>query len=167
VKMNEPQVDDRLTSALRAVAADDEQLNASPAVQARLLVEVGAIARARRRRTRIVALAVAAGLVLAIATPVWRTWVRQPAPTRPAVVSESGSGSADEVSTDFFPLPYSNVPAPAGHMVRIQVPRAALASFGVPSFASGDDASPTVLADVVVGDDGLARAVRFVRVVGK
>jgi hypothetical protein len=163
--MNEPQVNDRLTSALRAVAADDEQLNTSAAVQARLLAEVGSMARARRRRTRIIALAIAAGLLLAIATPVWRARVRPPAATRAAVVSESGRGSADEVSTDFFPLAYSNVPAPAGHMVRIQVPRTALASFGVTSFASADDAS--VLADVVVGDDGLARAVRFVRLVGK
>jgi hypothetical protein len=155
-----------LTAALRAVGADDEQLNTSPAVRTRFLAEVHSVARARRRRARIIALAVAAGLLLAIAAPVWRTWIRPPAPTRATVVSESGSGSADEVSTDFFPLAYSNVPAPAGHMVRIQVPRAALASFGVPSFA-GDDASSTVLADVVVGDDGLARAVRFVRINGK
>jgi hypothetical protein len=46
----------------------------------------------------------------------------------------------------------------------MQVSRSALASFGVAP-PGGDLTSPSVLADVVIGDDGLARAVRFVRVI--
>ena len=69
-----------------------------------------------------------------------------------------------ELVTEFFPLRYSNVPARGGYVVRMQVPRSALASFGVAPIA-GDTGSPHVLADVVIGDDGLARAVRFVRVI--
>jgi hypothetical protein len=46
----------------------------------------------------------------------------------------------------------------------MEVPRTALASFGLasPDMQSGSS-SRTVLADVLVGEDGLARAVRFVR----
>jgi hypothetical protein len=71
-----------------------------------------------------------------------------------------------EVTTDFFPLTYSSVPAPGGQLVRMQVPRTALATFGVASFGVPGDRSATVMAEVVVGNDGLARAVRFVRAVG-
>jgi len=53
-----------------------------------------------------------------------------------------------------------------GLVVRMQVPRAALARFGVAAFVVADDRSSTVLAEVVVGNDGLARAVRFVRAAG-
>jgi hypothetical protein len=48
----------------------------------------------------------------------------------------------------------------------MQVPRTALMSFGVPQFGPPEDRSPTVLADVLVGGDGLARAVRFVHLIG-
>ena len=54
---------------------------------------------------------------------------------------------------------YSNVPVTNGHTIRLELPQAALTSFGL----EADDASATVLADVLVGQDGLARAVRFVR----
>jgi hypothetical protein len=47
----------------------------------------------------------------------------------------------------------------------MQVPRTALTSFGVIGFGGADDRSPTVAADVLVGGDGLARAVRFVHMV--
>jgi hypothetical protein len=68
------------------------------------------------------------------------------------------------VTTAFMPLTYSGVPIADGHVVRMEVPRAALVSFGLVPLDSVDDAAGgTVLADVIVGDDGLARAVRFVR----
>ena len=54
---------------------------------------------------------------------------------------------------------YSNVPVTNGQTVRLELPQAALALFGI----EADDAFGTVLADVLVGQDGLARAVRFVR----
>jgi hypothetical protein len=163
--MNEPGSDRwSLSSALRAVAADDEGRGTSPAVEARLLAELRVIARARQRRTTCVALAAAAVLFIAVALPVWQTPTRTPAVT--GVVAVNGTATDDparEVTTAFFPLEYSNVPAPGSHLVRLQVPRAALARFEVPSFDRANDGSSTVLADVVVGNDGLARAVRFVR----
>jgi hypothetical protein len=149
-----------LADGLRAVAEDDEQLAASNAVGLRLLAEVQAIANARRRRATVLSLAAAAVLLTALAVPAWRSLqTRQEVPVPPAdpVV-------ARELVTEFFPLTYSNVPARGGYVVRMQVPRSALESFGAAAFA-GDSVSQNVLADVVVGDDGLARAVRFVRMV--
>jgi len=60
-------------------------------------------------------------------------------------------------------LTFSNVPLTGGQLVRLEVSRAALASFGLLPADSLDARPGTVLADVLVGEDGLARAVRFVR----
>ena len=148
-----------LADGLRAVAADEEQLGTSNAVGLRLLAEVQAIADARRRRAMVLSLAAAAALLTALAVPAWRTLQSRP---EPAVTD--GPVITRELVTEFFPLRYSNVPARGGYVVRMQVPRTALASFGAmpPAGISND---PTILADVVVGDDGLARAVRFVQVI--
>ena len=70
---------------------------------------------------------------------------------------------AQEVATEFIPLvqagPYTQ--AEEGHLVRVELPRSALASFGLPvnAEATGD----RVKADVLMGQDGIARAIRFVR----
>jgi hypothetical protein len=143
-----------LEAAFRAVAEEDAAASASPAVEARLLAEVRSIAAGRRRRTFAAALGIAAALLLALAVPAWRMFARPPAP----------APIAREVTTEFLPLLYSSVPASHVQMVRLAVPRAALASFGLAPLEASDRASAgTVLADVLVGDDGLARAVRFVR----
>jgi hypothetical protein len=152
---------DVLTKALKAVAEDDERLGSSSAVGLRLLAEVQAIAEARRRRALVLSLSAAAAVLIAVLVPTWRAWqasVNQPQPDDAPVV-------ARELVTEFFPLKYSNVPTRGGYVVRMQVPRGALASFDIAPI-SGDTGSQHVLADVVVGDDGLARAVRFVRVIG-
>ena len=165
-EMNESGPDDRvLMDALRAVGEDDEAMNTSPAVERRLLAEVRSIGRTRWSRSRVLQLAAAAALLAAVALPVWY------ASRRPSTIAESGvSGETQkaavrEEATDFFPLAYSTVPAPGGYVVRMQVPRTVLDSFGVTGFSVPDDHSATVAADVFVGGDGLARAVRFVRVV--
>ncbi|HEX5107153.1 MAG TPA: hypothetical protein VFV95_01845 [Vicinamibacterales bacterium] len=68
------------------------------------------------------------------------------------------------VAGEFFPLAYSNVPITDGRIVRIEVPRSAASAFGVdPVDLVSARHRDAVLADVVVGVDGLARAVRFVR----
>ena len=149
----------RLAAGLRAVAEDDERLGTSNAVGLRLMAEVQAIANARRRRAMVLSLGAAATLLLAISIPAWRSL--QAPSTAPAA---DAPVVTRELVTEFFPLTYSNVPTRGGYVVRMQVPREALASFGAATFAS-DHRSPNLLADVVVGDDGLARAVRFVRVV--
>jgi hypothetical protein len=152
--------DEALTRALRAVAEDDETLGASAAVEARLLAEAQVIASARRSRVYNAAKVLAAALVAAIAVATWRAaTVRLPAVDPGGGAASSAGAAPGEVATEFFPLMYSNVPVSDGHAVRLEVPQSALASFGL----EADDASGTVLVDVLVGQDGLARAVRFIR----
>ena len=164
IERSEPK-DRVLHDALRAVAEDDASLNVSPAVEAHLLREVRAIGRTRWSRSRMVQLAVAAALLAAIALPAWFASTRSSIVIDSSAPDERPAITMREEATDFFPLAYSNVPAPGGYVVRMQVPRTVLDSFGVAGFGAPDDASPTVPADVLVGGDGLARAVRFVRVV--
>ena len=153
-----------LRSALRAVAEEDAQLDASPAVEARLRQELSAIARSRRRAAVKVS-AVAAVLILAVAGSVLSIRDRLTGPV--AVVPDPRSplpvpGSSEQ-TTEFFALHYSNVPAADAHIVRLEVSRSALASFGLETRETPvNDAAATVLADVIVGSDGLARAIRFV-----
>jgi hypothetical protein len=78
---------------------------------------------------------------------------------------ESIPGVGRTTATGFFPLFYASVPASSTQVIRMEVPRAALAQFGLDS--ADANVNGTVLADVLVGDDGLARAVRFVRPVSQ
>lgn len=69
----------------------------------------------------------------------------------------------NEIATDFLPVTYGGVAnlADGGRMVRVQLPRSAMASFGLP--VNMDRANEWVKADVLLGVDGLAHAIRFVR----
>ena len=101
--------------------------------------------------------------MLAVAAPFVAAAARRPDVPAPAAPVEE---PRREVATAFFPLVYSGIPFTDGQHCPDGVPRTALASFGLASpDADALDAasSRTVLADVLVGEDGLARAVRFVR----
>ena len=65
--------------------------------------------------------------------------------------------------TDFLPLTPrgSLAQLEGGHMVRVELPRSALSAFGLP--VNLERAGERIKADVVVGNDGMARAIRFVR----
>ena len=65
-----------------------------------------------------------------------------------------------EVATDFFPLTYDPDPLERGRLVRVQLPRAALAAFGLP--VNEDRMEDMVDADFLLDEDGLMQAVRFV-----
>jgi hypothetical protein len=81
-------------------------------------------------------------------------------PMRPALAADA---RAQEVATEFIPLvqagPYTQ--AEEGHLVRVELPRSALASFGLP--VNAEAPGGRVKADVLMGQDGVARAIRFVR----
>jgi hypothetical protein len=83
---------------------------------------------------------------------------KQSKPTGPI-----GPAGNNEIATDFLPVTYGGVAnlADGGRMVRVQLPRSAMASFGLP--VNMDRANEWVKADVLVGVDGLAHAIRFVR----
>ncbi len=68
-----------------------------------------------------------------------------------------------EVATDFFPLTFTAdaTAQVSGHLVRVTVPRSAMVAMGLPM--NVDRAGELVRADVFIGDDGLARAIRFIQ----
>jgi len=85
---------------------------------------------------------------------------------RPEVHSAEESADASEaedVATEFLPLTHGDGfnQAEGGQMVRVELPRSALTSFGLPMNA--ERSSERVKADVLLGHDGVARAIRFVR----
>lgn len=69
----------------------------------------------------------------------------------------------EEVVTEFIPLGNSDYLASddARQVGRVELPRSALSSIGLP--VSADRAGERIKADVLLGEDGLARAIRFVR----
>lgn len=74
----------------------------------------------------------------------------------------------NEYTTDFFPLSHSDDQKPGEsdevirvQMIRVEMPRPALIAFGLP--VNIERADVPVKADLLVGEDGLARAIRFVR----
>jgi hypothetical protein len=68
-----------------------------------------------------------------------------------------------EIATDFIPLGYMNVASlqEGGQIVRVELPRSALVNFGLP--VNMDRYNEKVKADVLLGVDGLAHAIRFVQ----
>jgi hypothetical protein len=157
--------DRELSRWLREVADADADAadGASPSVQKRLLEEVRALRRARRAAA-LKMYALAAGLVIATALPVWRLTTTPPSfePSLRTTISATDA----EVATVFYPLAYGTLPVTHGSIVRVEVSPAAFAALGVETMAGGSQRD-LVLADVLVGEDGLARAVRFVRTAGQ
>jgi len=68
-----------------------------------------------------------------------------------------------EVATDFMPLGYMSAASfqDGGQVVRVELPRSALAQFGIP--VNIERYNERVKADVLFGTDGLAHAIRFVQ----
>jgi len=139
-----------LRESLNEIAAADSTRGASPAVEERLRAHVRTL-RPAPVNWRVAAIAVAASV--AIVALVWHT---VPEPGEPPVTITRSVQPA----SGFLPLPYAHVPVADGQIVRMTVRREALVSFG---FDPGDPALPDVVeADVFIGEDGIARSVRFV-----
>jgi hypothetical protein len=84
-------------------------------------------------------------------------------PTAAAATAVGANTPTTEVTTDFVALGYGSAMdlQDGGQLVRVELPRSALARFGLP--VNMDRADERVKADVLVGADGLARAIRFVK----
>ena len=88
-------------------------------------------------------------------------------PRRPAARRSQNNEVANhvnrEIATDFMPLGYFNASTlqDGGQIVRVELPRSTLMSFGLP--VNMDRYHEKVKADVFIGVDGLAHAIRFVR----
>ncbi len=78
-----------------------------------------------------------------------------------AAAGTAMAAGQQEVVTDFVPLTYGGwaQAVPEARLVRVRLPSTALVYFGFPAAAG----SASVEADVLLGVDGLAHAVRFVR----
>lgn len=173
-----------LLDGLHALAAAEPQ-DASPAVEQKLVAKFRA--RAARRRFVVWGSSMAAlGTVAAmIALMVWVPSVKAPSHVAPAasalapgveeavIQQESEYPAAaqaryavvrtDDLASNFYPLPEAvDLPAiETAMVVRVQMPASSLQLMGVPG-ADDMDAGP-VEADVLLGQDGLARGVRLIQ----
>ena len=81
----------------------------------------------------------------------------------PAAAVEATLASRSESYTEFFPIAnnFSSEQLDRGQVIRVQLPRSSLFAIGMPVDVNRLDES--VKADLVMGEDGIARAVRFVQ----
>jgi hypothetical protein len=175
--------EDRVLQALGALTENDREREAPMAVEARLLREFRKQPARRGWRWLGIA-AAAAGVVVAgflstnraskpaasAALPAIQ--VQQPAAPAGAVatpargkavrrVASVASPEAREVMTDFFPLMDPAPPFERGQILRVQLPAAAMRTVGLP--VGEDHLTDPIQADVLVGEEGMPRAIRFVR----
>ncbi|MGH9836975.1 MAG: anti-sigma factor family protein [Blastocatellia bacterium] len=89
-------------------------------------------------------------------TPDAKRWKRQPRLPR------AGDAEPREIVTQFFPVIQGSelIPLESGQIIRVRMPRSNLISLGIPY--SQERADETIQADVLVSNDGLARAIRLV-----
>jgi len=93
--------------------------------------------------------------------------VRTPEPLKPAdpprraVRAEAIQAAApEEIDTPFFPLLDAPPPFERGELVRVSLPASAMRVVGLP--VREESLEEPVLADVLIGEEGMARAIRFV-----
>jgi hypothetical protein len=142
--MNEAEVLDELR--LLSVALRSRQT--PPHVEKAL---AGAFVR-RQKRQALAPLAAAAVIAFAV-------WNLLP---RPAELPPAEVASSMEIATDYMPVGFIRplYPGEFVQVVRISVPRLEMVRFGLPVFEGR--ARGRVQADVVLGEDGVARAIRFI-----
>lgn len=171
---------DWIVTALRDLAEHDREREAPPEVEGRLLAALSK--RRGRRRLKAVALAslaVAAGITLFFARPqpAAKQVVPMPVSPQPAAVAagpapvEKAAPKAHpvnrlpreqprEIVTQFFPLLDVAPPFERGELLRVTVPASTMRRVGLP--VNENRLEERVYADVLVGQEGLARAIRFV-----
>lgn len=151
----------QLTAEFAALRGESRAAAAAPQVAAAL---DAAFAQQRRGKggtefSLRPVLALAAALLLTVAGLIWMRSSRPSGPT--STVSQTPDR---EVYTNFFPLSAAASRfdmSEASHVIRIRLPRGEMRRFGVPVQEGFERLS--VEADVVIGQDGIARAVRFVQ----
>jgi len=150
-----------LLEGLRALAADGPQ-EAPGHIEEQLRAQFRKQGRRRNLMTwaPVFSAAVAAGIALVI-------WVHMEKP-KPVQVRAEVAGRAvvapvadEDADASFYPLPEAEaLPAVENAMVvRVQLPVSSLQLMGVP--VSDERADASVQADLLLGQDGLARAVRL------
>ena len=182
-----PQDSEKLAAGLRALAARMEVEQPSLELENALRFAFQRRRRMWRRISLIAAGAAAASILVAVAT-VMRHEPPRPVDAPPAIARSSPAVVIEqkpveppaavvprvrtarrpqparrEIVTEFFPIAGNEAlgPLERGGIVRIRIPRSALMVFGLPMNEAR--ATELIKADVVMGEDGLARAIRFVQ----
>ena len=142
-----------LQQALRRLA-DTSPRDAAPVVEQRVLAAFRA-RRNRLQRALVYVAAAAACLLLAIA---WFLRHSQPLQPIPAVTESSAN-----ITGAFVALPYgqSDVPLEQAVIVRVKLQPSEWSALGVPVASPRANA---ISADLLIGQDGVARAVRLVSI---
>jgi hypothetical protein len=86
---------------------------------------------------------------------------RKPPVRRAAPKAATIQAEEEEITTEFFPLVTQDVLPERGQLRRVKVPRSTLINFGLP--VNGERLEFPINADLLVGEDGAARAIRFVQ----
>jgi hypothetical protein len=145
---------------LRAPPVDEALLRAAFRARQQRLVEA-TVPRAHRggaRRSYLAAAAAATVIIAAAVIGLGRRDAEQPDAEVPVAVTATASVAPDaSVGAAFQPLLYSPAfsPSAAYSVVRVRIP---LSSFAV---VQGTALDGTIEADLLVGEDGLARGIRF------
>lgn len=186
-----PSDHDELRAALSAVRESTLSAGAPQHVERSLIEAMRQHPRpamARRFRPSRVLFAAAAVLVCAVpAAFVWMSSLRpvavQPAeaairafrfelparpvqeelPARATAVPKQQSAVPSEIVTAFLPLEYSGPAPDAYQVVRVKMDRSSLVQYGLP--VNPERSDEPLDADLLVGNDGVPRAVRFVNLV--
>ncbi|HUA60592.1 MAG TPA: hypothetical protein VML19_17645 [Verrucomicrobiae bacterium] len=166
-----------LKGGLRTMAAQLRHLEAPARVEAGLLAAYRTQKRVMTGRARrhwwvpVFSWAATAAALIAVAVLLLNP-SQPPSPARrpvPGSVELASAGAPDfdanasaETDDDFIPLPNAENldPDEEVNVVRMEVPRSTMMAVGLP--VSADRVSELVEADVMVGADGVARAIRFV-----
>ncbi len=178
-----------LDAGLRALGRREAGRQVSPRVESALIEEFQrrkAVSSRRRLQLQIAALSAAAVVLLVLgfslhrriepgsgAAPVVKVAEKTSASpvVSPVVLAAESpqqnlelAGQPDDsaYAANFVALPYADDPSALddGAVVRVEMPRAALASFGLPVAAMESDG--TVRADLIVSADGTPQAIRLV-----
>ena len=171
--------EEQVQNAVRALAEHDRHEEAPAIVEARVLRGFRQARKQRMlRRAGIWSVAIAAAIVAvlivsapkarveplnAVREPVVQQFeVAVPEPGVPVLTTAPKAGRVvrREVLTQFFMLTDSTLPLDRGQLLRVRVPASVMYSVGLP--VNPDRWTERVDADVVVGEEGMARAIRFV-----
>ena len=147
-----------LSRDLRALA-DADRSEAPSDLRARLLIEF----RRRSAQRRRMAWLPAAGIAAIAAALLLFVWMPKQPTAVPNRVDQPILLTAEDTDADFYPLPEAEglPPIENATVVRVQMPLTSLELMGVAVNETG--VADPIQADILLGQDGLARGVRLVQ----